>query len=507
MFGDPRYVTRATLAAVFDTPTVRENDINGLAKLSGALHCAVSVLQCSDYTADLAASSNLSTVVAKLPRSVAWRWGEHTVRMRPAAPTLIDLDSWLRDYVDAGRACQQSADLPTTADTTRSTERNPPRKSRHSVLTAGREKCSGPASSCSPCVCCEQPHCVPLCSKFKALSVQARAKIAVKHNLCFNCLTPDHRSRECGSTEQCASDGCKKKHHTLLHDAGRIFDRRPTEKVTTRHDRQDGETHIGTATTKQRTSVMLQVVPLTMHGPAGSKQTHALLDLGSQISLVTDRIAGSVGLTGPAERLCVSTVNGRQNIQSRRVDFQIQPLTSDKKHDVSGAQTTPTLNASGKKINWPKEQLTWPHLADLPLTAVTNERLDVLLGADLFQLIVPREVREGPAGTPGAVRTNLGWIATSHDPRSSIHGTNVQRVNCIGSSDNNLHEQVKQLWFTESFGTKYNESPRKSKADERALALLSERTTRVGQRYETGLLWKSEDIHLPDSRAAAQKRL
>ena len=85
-------------------------------------------------------------------------------------------------------------------------------------------------------------------------------------------------------------------------------------------------------------------------------------------------------------------MNGNESLQSRRVSFQLQSTTGDTKHDISEARTTSTLNVSGHKVNWSTEKLTWPHLTDLPLVAITDERVDVLLGSDAFPLIVPREV-------------------------------------------------------------------------------------------------------------------
>ena len=57
-----------------------------------------------------------------------------------------------------------------------------------------------------------------------------------------------------------------------------------------------------------------------------------------------------------------------------------------------------------------------------------------------------------------------------------------------------LHDEVTKWWKTEAFGTKYTEAPRRSKQDEAALDIFSRTTKRAGERYETGLLWKSPDV-------------
>ena len=59
-----------------------------LTELSRDLHTAVSILQCLQYDADISAATNVTTVTGKLPAGLAWRWGEHTVDLGIARPTV-----------------------------------------------------------------------------------------------------------------------------------------------------------------------------------------------------------------------------------------------------------------------------------------------------------------------------------------------------------------------------------------------------------------------------------
>ena len=138
--------------------------------------------------------------------------------------------------------------------------------------------------------------------------------------------------------------------------------------------------------------------------------------------------------------------------------------------------------------------------------------MEVLLGADMFELIVPREVVEGPPGTPCAVRTLLGWTVTGRAPQRSVYMSDEQCVNHVRVSDeltalHDLQNQVKQFWTTEAFGTKYEHAELHSDSDKRALSILDSTTKRVGERYETGLLWRDDGVQLPDNHEAAATRL
>lgn len=58
------------------------------------------------------------------------------------------------------------------------------------------------------------------CEKFKKLSSDKRLKFAGRVHACFNCLKwRNHGKKECKAPRACAKADCKRKHHTLLHDA------------------------------------------------------------------------------------------------------------------------------------------------------------------------------------------------------------------------------------------------------------------------------------------------
>ena len=105
------------------------------------------------------------------------------------------------------------------------------------------------------------------------------------------------------------------------------------------------------------------------------------------------------------------------------------------KYEIRDAQTTPTLNVTHYSLDGSQEKDRWPHLIDLDLTSVCRGPVEVILGTDVFKLIVPREVVEGPPGTPCAVRTLLGWTLTGHVPRRSAYRPDDRHVHHVQVSD------------------------------------------------------------------------
>ena len=425
-FGDPSRVVQATMKKLLTARPVRDGELSALTELSRDLHTAVSVLQCLKYESDLAASTNVTAVTGKLPANLAWKWGEHVIERDITRPTLVDLDGWLQRHVAAGRVAVTLTDHKQPPP---KVEGNPER-SRRVFTTAVSTACgtlinsetkaaikSRTATGHDACVVCQQTHDIQHCEQFTALTVNERAAFAGREWLCFNCLARGHVSRRCPSDARCRTGHCGGRHHTLLHNSGRVFPRDDAGRVPASTDAK----HVGTAAAEPRSQVLLQVIPVTVHGPAGSHTINALLDSGSQVTLVTDDLCDRLGISGPTDQLVLRTVNGSERLQSRRVNFSVQAAGNGREgHAIRNAQTTPTLNVTIQPVDWPTEKSNWPHLADLPLPRVTSGTVDLLLGADSCHLIVPREVIEGPAGTPSAVRTLLGWTVTGRAPRVTV---------------------------------------------------------------------------------------
>ena len=503
-FGSPRHVVRANLGRLLAIPPAKNNDLRSIQALSTALHNAVMVLSSMSYDADMAATANLEQVVAKLPRALAWRWGEHVVSRRPRSSTLADLDVWLRGHVDAGRlVCETAAiagptkpDKPTTA---------PGDRSRRNAFTVTAKAARRPAGqTANDCAQCGDSHAVVECAQFATSPISERAELVREKGLCWLCLRGGHRVRDCTAKKTCeVAAGCKGRHHALLHGAPRVFQPRPAAPAEGDAD----HSYVGTTKENAGASILLQILPVSARGPNGQRIVNAMLDLGSQVSLVTEQLAAELGLDGPTESLCLGTVAGSSTRASKRVDLQVRPHRGGRDYTVRSARTTPVINMAGSAVNWPKEKLKWPHLTDINLSKVTAESVDLLIGADAMELIMPLTVRQGPAGAPWAVKTRLGWVATGKLPESML-SSNAHHVNSVYVTEEAaLQEQVAQWWSTESFGTKYQNTPKRSKQDESALQILDNSTQQVGGRYETGLLWAASNMQLSGSFGSALSRL
>ncbi|GAA52819.1 protein disulfide-isomerase, partial [Clonorchis sinensis] len=73
----------------------------------------------------------------------------------------------------------------------------------------------------------------------------------------------------------------------------------------------------------------LGVVPVRVNGPHGSVLTYALLDSGSDVTLVTKDLLDEVGLTGAPTTLNLSKVGGTATVEAGSLRIEFESLDSD----------------------------------------------------------------------------------------------------------------------------------------------------------------------------------
>lgn len=107
------------------------------------------------------------------------------------------------------------------------------------------------------------------------------------------------------------------------------------------------------------------------------------------------------------------------------------------------------------------------------------------------------------------MRTDFGWAIAGLAGGVPSPRTSAGFVGHCVTPDTTLNEEVENWRKTESFGTKFSRDIPRSTEDERALKHLEETTNFRADlgHYETGLLWKDEEVMLPNNRPLAEKRL
>ena len=456
----------------------------------------VAAIQATGHVSYLYSPELVTEIISKMTESIYLRWMDFTVNLDSYEPRLPALAKYLMKEADC--ICRSG-----TIDMIQKVGRLtcPSGTKRPLLLTTAEENSNDAAVNVvsehqeKKCPFCEKEgHLLDNCTLFKNEDVNKRWVWICQKRLCFKCLSSRHRRDRCKSKKKCAT--CKAGHHSLLH-------RHDWTNNCQTEKKENSET-TANIWANDRKKIYLKVLPVTIEGPVGSVHTYALLDEGSTVTLVESHIAEEVGATGPQDKLNLQGAVGEENnILSRTVTLTIR--TEENVHSLDHVRTVDNLTLPNYVVT--KEQLAqYEHLKGIPLH-VFSGRPKLLIGQDNWHLIISREIREGKKNEPVASRTQLGWVL--HGFSSSITKSNFPSFSFHLHQDDDLHELVKDYFRLDSIGVKYEDHPKHSKSleERRALDILQTKTKRIGDRWETGLLWRADDVELPDNKRNAEHRL
>ena len=460
----------------------------------------MTVLTKHGYVGDLESSENLRKVVTKLPRELKRDWAEHIMSMEPDRPTLVDLEKWLEKQV------RIALNFAAVSDE----KMQPQRRQANVKVQSSPVKRTLLASTVVSCTLCAKEHKLWQCDTFRDMAVDDRAQFIASNNCCFSCLQKGHRAAQCRFRKTCPESGCKMNHHRLLHGSRKVS--LPRTEVRDSRDEVPLRRAV-TSTACRRKEVgkttLLQVVPVKILGADGkSVTTCALLDPGAQTTLCTKGLADQLGIEGVQERLQLQTVQGPAAAQLLwKVPLKLLPIDGQSSIDVDEAYTVDDLNIHVPFVD-KKQKKRWPHISDLPIYDCSDMEVGLLLGANVLEAVIQEEVRRGRPGEPVAIKTAFGWTLTGTIADLVPEETRqVMFLNKEVETDE-IRAEMKTWWETECFATKYNDEVSLSAEDRRAVSSLEANTKKTEDgRYETGLLWKNDDVSLPDNRSAALQRL
>lgn len=302
----------------------------------------------------------------------------------------------------------------------------------------------------SPCVLCSAIHYLGNCPQYKSKSVSQRLEIIKGHRLCYNYLGP-HRVSACRNTRRCQT--CGKKHHSTIHE------REPSKKDTAvlaqsssntvAPSATDAHVHHASLTPDLAVSgVLLATAQVIVISPRGDTlKTRALIDPGSEITLITERIVQRLHLPRTSSSIPLSGLGGqRVNKTKGLTHFTLRSHFNDTEFTIS-AHILPQLTSPLPSTNFQKT--SWPYLDGLILADSNYKRpgrIDLLLGADIYNQIIEEGLIKGDINSPITQRMRLGWIISGPvgtQPTScAVQGYHV-------TIDEDLHQLLQQFWELE----------------------------------------------------------
>ena len=367
-----------------------------------------------------------------------------------------------------------------------------------------------------PCSFCAGNHGVWACRKFQGLNTEARWNIAKDKHLCFRCLGSDHQGRLCSRSKTCGIDGCKRNHHTLLHDTSLVKqseDRTgkvPGEGAPSKH------THSSVNKEKKTETYSLRTVPVWLKANKRKIKINAILDDASNETFLNEEVAGVLGLCEKFETVKVHVLNNEvETFQSMPVKLTIESVDGQFAKEINVKTCPKKVTGNYAVEDWSQSKHNWEHLKNCEFAKPAKDGLiDLLIGVDNADLHYCRADIRGETGGPIARLGPLGWTCIGA-PDTSVARTHVIRTLFSrdplsnGSACCDVDRSIKRFWEVEACGSETTQPEVYTEEEKAALTQVKESlkydiTTR---RYTVGVPWKPGRPKLPDNREQAMSRL
>uniref|UniRef100_A0A5S6QPA6 CCHC-type domain-containing protein n=1 Tax=Trichuris muris TaxID=70415 RepID=A0A5S6QPA6_TRIMR len=503
LYGDPKVLARSNLNDLLSLPLLKSDRCGDLEIFFFKVNGPVSMMKLCGLTHDLRSSALLEHVISKLTPRMNERWVsfEATLNSVPTLETFVD---WLQRVVAEKVLNSGSASTKSSASV-------PDRRGpaiRTTVMPVTRKR------QCLVCGCLE--HKLKACPKFNKMTVMERVAEVRKRGMCWRCLERGHRMRDCMSRLLCGHEGCMASHHRLLHGAPNLNDFQREVRTVTESAQADclNCTDVGPATvTGRRHEIVCAVVPVIVRGQNKAVKTFALLDSGSEVSLISQRIANKANLAGLPHELRLRTVAGETSIQARRVNCSVSSYDGSTEMLLYQAVVVPNLHMGTRTLHLPAVKTQWSHLAEIRFPVATIAQVEVLIGMDAplahryYDMKLPQNPNKGPVG----VLTPFGWTVIGRLPEASLgpgqrtESSWIRRHAGFDDDKHSLERLIRLSLDVDPLAAA--QTPGKVTPEERVALDILEATTKFnGERYEIGLLWKNSNVALPCNRDYALRR-
>ena len=139
---------------------------------------------------------------------------------------------------------------------------------------------------------------------------------------------------------------------------------------------------------------------------------NCLLDKRSNTTYINEEVVNELGLTGAKERIEVKVAND-QTISFMSNTFTIGVEGTDGRVNTEiVAKTSEKICGGMKDVNWLTIKQNWNHVKEIPFpTSAKGNQIDVLFGADHYELMYSMKEIVGNKNEPVARLFPLGWTA------------------------------------------------------------------------------------------------
>ena len=345
-------------------------------------------------------------------------------------------------------------------------------------------------------LCKKDDHKLYYCDQFLKMSPKNRLRWVQGQKLCVNCFKADHTAKNCssGSCKWCDND---RKHNSLLH-----LGNQAQPKSSNNHERTQASNqrfqqpainqHIRPSVSSQRNQpatpssnievkatsfkaaavtsastnaaagrqgyVFLATARVIITAPNGqSEEFRAILDSGSQINIVSERLIKRLSIAPAEASLCIDGIGRSQKRTTQRVNVQLHSMKTKFSTYVEAFVLPTIIPAQPHQYidvsAWPIPSTILSQLADPAFNQ--PGKVDILLGAEFYFRLTTNGKIKLSDYLPSFQNTELGWVVGGQIKANEISET---KLTCAifptqPQSNSALEEAIQQLWKLDEVGT------------------------------------------------------
>lgn len=455
-FDNKRQLTRRHLDSLINITQTSESDkslrfiVDNITKNLRALN---SLGQPTDHWDAIV----IHIVCQKLDATTFAKWEEHRNNTNIEMPTLSQFTEFLTSRADVLEALKNKPEkrnysATSTSHSSASFTRPSPLASKFTNKTFVGTTTSPETTSIHKSINCSfcngSNHRNFECSSFIKLDPGNRRAEVKRLRLCQNCLRPGHGVHQCRSP---SCRDCHKRHNVLL--CGKASDSTQACSAITDIVSSD-ETMSNTVVsfTKLNEQVVLSTALIEVVNPLNNKseQVRALLDSGSQSTLITTSLKLKLGLTSlPTNPIKIVGIGNAPSVVTERCVVRLRAIS---KSFEATALCLVMPELTGKL---PKSLID-PNLLNIPADIELADPLfyqpaniDILIGADLFWEIVGCKQHPLGRSMPILRSSEFGWLIAG--PIFSFPQSIQSSLSCSFTSEDydDLNTKISRFWELE----------------------------------------------------------
>ncbi|XP_055605866.1 uncharacterized protein LOC129754035 [Uranotaenia lowii] len=491
LYGRPEIIIHSLLKTLRKTAPPKEDNLRSIITFALAVQNTVDHMITTNLLEHLCNPTLIQELVEKLPPQMQmhWSWFKRqytTVNLEVFGLFMTELMNTASDVI--------MPEVPTRNENTKKVGKEKHSLFTHVAIDNPTEISLQTEYPKKACIFCGYTgHEIVNCEIFQSLNKDARWNAVKEKKLCRLCLIP-HKKWPCRSTRQCNVDGCRVRHHPLLHPQSAANpSTSAASNVSIAHH------HTGCSFS------LFRYLPIVVQANGKSIEVIAFLDDGSSSTMLEASVATELGIEGQTDPLWLSWTGNvtREEKKSQRISVIASGLSLKKMYRLNNVRTVEKLLLPSQSMDYEYLKNIYPHLRGLPVKGYAKVTPSMIIGIEHATLLTSLKIREGGANDPIATKTRLGWCVFGKQLIGS-QAIETVSVHCEAEScDRELHELIRRLLKVEESRAEGHVTD----SEKRALAILEATTRRVDGRFETGLLFKHPEQRFPNSFSMAERRL